>query len=73
MASLLKKGGAGKSLPGNCAEDASKAVQGAIAQLAQKYNVDLDANAKAAWKEEEKKAEQAKGTQDKRKKKKLIG
>ena len=54
MASLLKKGGAGKSLPGECTEDAAKAVQGAISQLAEKYGVDLDANAKAAWKEEEK-------------------
>jgi hypothetical protein len=57
MASLLKKGGAGKSLPGECTEDAAKAVQGAIAQLAEKYGVDLDENAKAAWKEEEKKSE----------------
>ena len=55
MASLMKKGGAGKSLPGECTEDAAKAVQGAISQLADKYGVDLDANAKAAWKEEEKK------------------
>ena len=51
----MKKGGAGKSLPGECTEDAAKAVQGAISQLADKYGVDLDANAKAAWKEEEKK------------------
>jgi hypothetical protein len=55
MASLMKKGGAGKSLPGECTEDAAKAVQGAISQLADKYGVDLDANAKAAWKEEERK------------------
>ena len=43
MASLLKKGGAGKSLPGNCAEDASNAVANAVEQLAQKYGVDLHA------------------------------
>ena len=61
MASLLKKGGAGKSLPGECTEDAAKAVQGAISQLAEKYGVDLDANAKAAWKEEEKREAALKG------------
>ena len=43
MASLLKKGGAGKSLPQGAAEDAANAVQNAIGQLADKYGVDLEA------------------------------
>ena len=57
----MKKGGAGKSLPGECTEDAAKAVQGAISQLADKYGIDLDANAKAAWQEEERKENELTG------------
>ena len=48
MASLLKKGGAGKSLPQGAAADAANAVQNAIGQLAEKYGVNLEANAAAA-------------------------
>ena len=57
MASLLKKGGAGKSLPQGAAADAANAVQNAIGQLADKYGVDLDANAAAAKAAEEQKSE----------------
>ena len=57
--SLLTKGGAGKSLPQGAAADAANAVQNAIGQLADKYGVDLDANAAAAEKaaEEEQKSD----------------
>lgn len=63
MASLLKKGGAGKSLPQGAAEDASRAVSCAIEELAAKHGVELDLPSNSAPVNESKEGEKSESMQ----------